>query len=201
MFSGIKNILFLGIILALMAAVAYLYVFGNSKTVEITENHQTVVEKIESIGKLELVKYQIKDVLEMTKSTYMFLPTAKVILIASGEAVGCLDLTKIKAQNVKTSGDSIEISLPAPEICYYKLDHQKTKIYDTKFTIISGQQSKLLEESYKAAEKQIEKAALESNILEQTKINAQLILKPMLEQMTKKKVFLSFDLATKIENK
>ncbi len=152
----------------------------------------SLIEKIEAVGKLELVKYQIKDVVEVTKpSGSAYIPDAKVLLIVSGEAVGCLDLTKMQASHVREGADSVVVELPAPELCYYKIDHANSKVYDTKFTLLNGEAG-LVDEAYRKAEQQIKASAESFHILEQTKINAQLVLRPMLEQLTDKKVILVF---------
>ncbi|RZK53109.1 MAG: DUF4230 domain-containing protein, partial [Pedobacter sp.] len=77
----------------LLIVAGYLFLtktFSISTSVE--NKHQLLVEKIEAIGKLELVRYQISDVLEHKAKTD-FLPEASVLLIVKAEAVGCIDLT------------------------------------------------------------------------------------------------------------
>lgn len=141
-------------------------------------NHDIVLEKIESMGKLQLVKFKFRDVLEQ-KIEYDWWPDSKAILIVSGEATGCLDLEKVKSEDIIEKGDTILIQLPEPEICVSKINHQDTRIYDTE--TYSFDQSKLIDRAFKAAESQIAKTAQKSNILEQTRRNGELILKPLFE--------------------
>ena len=156
-------------------------------------NFQTVLEEIEGLGKLELVKYNFKDVVEHTqKHGYSSVLDSKVLLIVAAEAVGCMDLTRINAEDITEIGDSIYVHLPAPELCYYKIDHQKSKVYDSE-SLPFMQDDNLVGEAFAKAEKQIEKAALESGILVQTQAMAQTMLKPFLENLTKKTVFLTFE--------
>lgn len=153
---------------------------------------QTVLEEVESLGKLELVKYNFKDVVEHTqKNGYSSMLDSKILLIVAAEAVGCIDLTRIKAEDITEIGDSIYVRLPAPELCYYKIDHQKSKVYDSE-SMPFIKDNNLIGEAYAKAEKQIEKAALESGILIQTQMMAQTMLQPLLENLTKKTVFLTF---------
>lgn len=154
---------------------------------------QTVLEEVESLGKLELVKYNFKDVVEhKQKNGYSSVLDSKVLLIVAAEAVGCMDLTRIKAEDITEVGDSIYVHLPAPELCYYKIDHQKSKVYDSE-SLPFMQDENLVGEAFAKAEKQIEKAALESGILVQTQAMAKTMLQPLLENLTKKTVFLTFD--------
>ncbi len=156
-------------------------------------NFQTVLEEVESLGKLELVKYNFKDVVEhKQKNGYSSVLDSKVLLIVAAEAVGCMDLTRIKAEDITEVGDSIYVHLPAPELCYYKIDHQKSKVYDSE-SLPFMQDENLVGEAFAKAEKQIEKAALESGILVQTQAMAKTMLQPLLENLTKKTVILTFE--------
>ncbi len=152
----------------------------------------TVIEKVEAMGKMQLVRYQISDAVEYVKpSGSRFVPDAKAMLIVTGEAIGCVDLSKVKQTDLLKTDSTLTLVLPAPELCVFKVDHKKSRVYDTKFTRITGQ-TKIVDEAFEKAESQIEKTALDNGILEETKKNAQLILKPMLEQLTGKKVAISF---------
>ncbi|WP_338812048.1 DUF4230 domain-containing protein [Bernardetia sp. Wsw4-3y2] len=156
-------------------------------------NFKTVLEEVESLGKLELVKYNFKDVVEhKQKNGYSSVLDSKVLLIVAAEAVGCMDLTRIKVEDITEVGDSIYVHLPAPELCYYKIDHQKSKVYDSE-SLPFMQDDNLVGEAFAKAEKQIEKAALESGILVQTQAMAKTMLQPLLENLTKKTVFLTFE--------
>ena len=64
------------------------------------------------MGKLELVKYRLSDVVEHKNMT-AYLPDASVLLIIKADAVGCIDLGKLKAEDVKVMDDSVTISLLA----------------------------------------------------------------------------------------
>lgn len=156
-------------------------------------NFQTVLEEVESLGKLELVKYNFKDVVEHTqKNGYSSVLDSKVLLIVAAEAVGCMDLTRIKKEDIREVGDSLYVHLPAPELCYYKIDHQKSKVYDSE-SLPFIKDENLVGEAFAKAEKQIEKAALESGILIQTQAMAQTMLKPLLENLTQKTIILTFE--------
>ncbi|MGB7528108.1 DUF4230 domain-containing protein [Sphingobacterium cellulitidis] len=152
-------------------------------------NHQILVEKIESMGKLELVKYRFSDVVEHKNMT-AYLPDASVLLIIKADAVGCIDLAKLKAEDVKVIDDSVNISLPKPEICYVKIDHKASKVYDTKMAFF--REATLVDEAFKAAEEEITNQVKKSDILEQTKNNATHVLRPLLEGLGYKKINLTF---------
>jgi hypothetical protein len=150
--------------------------------------HQMIIEKIVPIGKLELCKFYIKDVMEHEEiNEWYFDP--KVILIVSGEAVGCIDLTKIDSSSITISDNLITVTLPKAELCYFKINHQDSKIYDIQNAYFIDDKP-IIDKAYKQAEIAIQQGALKMGILDQTKKNAELILKPFLEQVSGKKVLI-----------
>jgi hypothetical protein len=152
-----------------------------------------IIEKIEAVGKLELVKYKLKDVVEITKpSGSPFIPDARVLLVVAGEAAGCLDLTKMTAARLREGTDTLVLQLPAPELCYYKINHADSRVYNTQFTLINGEAG-LVDEAYRRAEEQVRQSAEAYQLLEQTKLNAQHVLLPLLRQLTTKHLVLQFD--------
>jgi hypothetical protein len=162
--------------------------FLKSRT-EVTED--VMIEKISNIGKLELVKYSMKDVIEK-KITRSLLPDKRILFVAAGEVTGCIDLTKVKKTDIKSSADSVEIYLPQPEICYTKLDHQRSKVYDLSGVFLPADRQEMIEDIYKLAEQRILQNARDQNILGKTKENAQLIFKPLLENISGRKVVILF---------
>jgi hypothetical protein len=155
-------------------------------------NHNMVIEKIEAMGKLELVRFYIKDIVENTRELNWW-PDQKVILMVSGEVVGCIDLTKIDSTKISIATDKVFIKLPAPEVCYYKINHQESKVYNLESKLLYYDDAKLIDKAYAQAEKQLLNAATKMKILDQTKANAQSILKPLLEDIAGKPVVISFE--------
>jgi hypothetical protein len=165
--------------------------FSFFKDASTETTHMMVLEKISTLGKLELAKYTFKDIVEQ-KIIQDFLPDPKALLIVYGEAVGCIDLSQIKKEDIVFDEKNVIIHLPEPEICNYKIDHAKSKIFQTEYAFMN--EALLLDEAYKKAEVQILETAKESGILDQTKKNAELVLKPILAEITQKNVVLQFDL-------
>lgn len=160
----------------------------------VTVTHNTVLTKIEDLGRLELVRYRFKDIVEYKRSTYRFLPDAKVALIVAGDAVGCLDLRKVREQDVVFEGDSVvRVALPAAELCTWQIDHSQSRVYGVENGFFKD--AELVDEGYKYAEANVRRAALNSGILAQTEQNAQRILQPMLETITGRRVVLTQQMA------
>jgi len=158
--------------------------------------HTIVLQEISSMGKLEVVKYNFKDVVEQ-EIVKMWLPNAKAILIVQGEAIGCVDLAKVSMEDITSDDETLVVNMPEPELCVFKIDHSKSKVYNTEYAFTD--EARLVQEAYKQAEKQIQKSALDMGILEQTEVNARKILTPMLEKASGKKVVIKFPLNAKVE--
>ncbi len=176
--------------LIIMALIVWIAIpTKSSEKPALTIKRSAILREVEAMGKLELVKYNFKEITELTELSEEFLtifklgPDSKIALISMGEAVGCLDLSMMNAEDVVLEGDTLYIQLPHPEICYYKLDMEKTEIYSLQTNPLKDEGA-FVQRAYRQAEREIKEAALASGILDQTRNNAIIILKPMLERMS-----------------
>lgn len=150
-----------------------------------------VLKEVTALGKLELVRYTFKDIVEHEQSNpFIFLPNANAVLIVEGEATGCIDLTKILPADITTDGDSVTVRLPKPELCGWKINHDRSRVYDTRFAFLDDAQ--LVSDAYRQAERQIRQSALNGGILEQTRQNADRMLRPLLARIAGRRVGLVF---------
>jgi hypothetical protein len=158
---------------------------------EVTED--VMVEKITSMGKLELVKYSMKDVLEK-KQIHAILPDERVLFVAVGEVTACIDLSKVARKDIiqDAAQKTVTVMLPQPEICYAKLDHQRSKVYDVSGVILPSTTQTMVEDIYKLAEKRLLDNAQQMDITGKARQNAQVIFKPLLEGVSGKTVVLKF---------
>ena len=189
---------------ALSALLVYLVLLPKGTESEQRErmvtNH-SILKEMESLGKLELVKYNFKEITELTdiSETYFNLfklgPDQKIALISEGEAVGCIDLTLLGESDISNLSDTLYLRLPRPEICYYKLDLDNTRIYSLQTNYFEDD-AEFIQEAYKQAEEEIRSAALRSGIIDQTRSNAELVLRPMLERLSGKVVIIQHGLDT-----
>ena len=174
-------------------------------------NSTVIIEKIEDLGNLELVRYNFKEIYDYRAiskgklngttlfNIYDFQPDLKVILIAGGEAVGCIDLRNIDLDDIQLTDDTLYFRFPKPELCYYKLDMEKTRLYAFEQSgfwnrLFSDdiEAGEAIENAYREAEKQIKISALENGILNQTSEQGELILRPLLEKISGKTVVFTF---------
>lgn len=171
-----------------------MYLFSQKKTSSVQISHNMVLQKIESLGNLEVTRYNIQDMMEY-KKIRRWLPNAKTALVVSGEVICCIDLTKLQPEDIKVSDKTIQIQLPSPEICHVKIDHSKSRIYDMEFGL--WESTKIVDEAYTFAEKQLNEKAKELDMLSLSRDNAVNLLRPILEAMGFDEVVISFKPQTK----
>ncbi len=152
-------------------------------TVAIDTSHPSVVERVQAMSKLETVHYQIEKVISGTSSGPLPAPLTgdKILLVAHGEVVGGIDLSKVKTADVDEVGTAVTLTLPPPEILYSKLDNDKTYVYDRQTGIFNKPDPNLESQIRASAEQQIVQAATEDGILTQATQNAEQTLRTMLE--------------------
>lgn len=194
------------LLVIILSIVVYDFFKSSRQTEEppITYYQDIVLQKIEDMGKLELVKYQFKEITELKKLSKKYFqifqlgPDSKIALITTGEAVGCIDMNKITREDIFIDDDAVIVTLPKPELCYYKVDLNKSRIYSLETNPLIDEKE-FIQEAYRAAEKQIRQAALDQGILFQTEENAEKVLRPIFEELSQKKVYFKYTQEEKIE--
>ena len=159
-----------------------------------TVNHEAVVERIRLMGKVQLVQFNIRDVVEYKVERNMFLPDSKVLMIVAGEMGACIDLQKIKDGDVRRGETKTVIVLPAPEICYVKVNHERSHIYDKKSWMFLDDDAELLDKSYKEAERFLNRPDVQEPALTDARKNAATILAPVFEKIAGQPVEITFGL-------
>ncbi len=185
----LRLLTYLVVILGSGVAGIYLYKSITDKPI-IKSEHQLTVEKIEKMGKLELVRITIKDVQEQTIPRPMPLPDAKALLIVVGEVSAGIDLKKVTMADIVDSETQITVTLPKPQMLMARIDHSKSKIYDVKGGLWNTVE--LLDDAYKAAEVKIRQAAAETGYVEICKKNARELLTPLFGELARKKIVIEF---------
>jgi hypothetical protein len=161
-----------------------------SMTEKYQSEHLLSVDKIEKMGKLELVKVNIKDVLEQTNERPFYLPNAKAVLIIAGEVIAGIDLEKVQKEDIADSGTLVTITLPKPEILMSKVNHEKSKIYNIEWGGFST--ANLVDEAYKTAETKIIEEARNTGYEEMCKNNAKALLTPIFREISGKEITILF---------
>jgi hypothetical protein len=159
-------------------------------------NQQLVLKKIEEVGNLELVKFNFNDIVEESVVRKIFdidnlAPDSRVLVIINGEATACINLMEVTKNDIKFEDDNINLTLPEPTICYTKINHDRSKIYDENF-VARIFNPELIDKAYKDGEIKIKDEAIKLGIIDQAKINAKKLLGALLSGITKKNIIINF---------
>jgi Protein of unknown function (DUF4230) len=159
-------------------------------------NQQLVLKKIEEVGNLELVKFNFNDIVEESVVRKIFdidnlAPDSRVLVIINGEATACINLKEVTKDDIKLEDDNINLILPEPTICYTKINHDRSKIYDENF-VARIFNPELIDKAYRDGEIKIKDEAISLGIIDQAKINAIKLLRALLKGITKKNIIIAF---------
>lgn len=147
------------------------------------------IRQIQALNRLETQQYAIERVVEASIERGNFLDTflgERLLLIASGDVVAGVDLSKLTDSdvNISADGSSITLRLPPSEVFSARLDNDRTHVYDRQtgiVTQISGGQDPTLEtQARQAAEREIFDAACEDGVMQKAADEAQRSLEAFL---------------------
>lgn len=136
----------------------------------ISIDRPAIIQQIQSLNRLETTSASIEKVITAEQggsAFYNFFAGDKLLLVAHGDVIAGLDLSKMKAEDVQVSedGKSATVNLPPPEILVSRLDNEKTHVYDRDTGIFTQGNPGLETEARRVAEQQILQAACEDGIL------------------------------------
>ena len=136
----------------------------------ISVDRPAIIQQIKSLNRLETTSASIEKVITAEQggsAFYNFFAGDKLLLVAHGDVIAGIDLSKMKAEDVQVSedGKSATVNLPPPEILVSRLDNEKTHVYDRDTGIFTQGNPGLETEARRVAEQQILQAACEDGIL------------------------------------
>lgn len=140
------------------------------------------VTQIQALNRLETQRIVMERVIETGSQRGDMLDALlgeRLLLIASGQVVAGVDLSRIRANDIiiSSDGDTISVRLPPTEIFVAALDSQRTRVYDRDTKILTqltnGQDPTLETQARQAAESEILNAACEIGIMQRSADEAQ----------------------------
>ena len=184
----------LGIVLAIVAIGASLWAFAGAGLFElgrmlrggevhVSVNQPTVIRQVRALQRLETVSYTTDKILSGERENPVlpnFLAGDRLLLIAHGEVIAGMDLSKLQPNDVEVHGSSIAVRLPQAEIFSARLDNAKTRVYSRDTGLFSSPDPYLEGEVRAEAERQIQAAALDDGILKTAQANARQTINSML---------------------
>ena len=137
-----------------------------------------VVERIQSLNRLETVVYSLDTIVENSKSSPVFpdiLAGDKILLVVHGQSVAGIDLARLRPEDVRIDGPrgrSIHINLPASEIFTTVIDNTKTRVYARSTGVLVPADQNLESDARAKAQQQLQAAAVSDGILDAARRNA-----------------------------
>lgn len=128
----------------------------------------TIVREVRNLSRLETVVYTVEKVItaESGQGALAFLFGDKLLLVAHGQVIAGVDLSKVREGDIAvTPDDQVVLTLPPAEVFVVRLDSEKTFVYDRE-TGLFGMKPDLETAARQAAEQEILRAALADGILE-----------------------------------
>jgi hypothetical protein len=134
----------------------------------------TIIHAIQPLARLETIQYSVEKVItgETGQGLFKTFVGDKLLFIAHGTVIAGVDLSKLTLDHIQERDGGLVLSLPEPEIFIASLDNDQSYIYDRQTGIFTKGNSQLETEVRRAAEKEIEAAALQDGILKLAKLNA-----------------------------
>ena len=145
-----------------------------------------VVERIQSLNRLETVVYSLDSVVEGDKSSPVFpdiLAGDKILLVVHGQSIAGIDLAKLKPEDVHIDGAdqrSIKVNLPPSEIFVTTLDNAHTRVYSRITGLLVPADQNLESDTRTKAQQQLQEAALSDGILDAARKNARATISALL---------------------
>lgn len=153
------------------------------------------VALLQEIDELATTEYTITKVVKASDDKTWFKPGDRKILITSEAVIKAgVDMKDITGKDIRRSGKTITIHLPPPRILSVNIPPEKIKVEFEKVTMFRDPfTSKERNDLMIQAEQQIRNSGTELGIIEQAKVNTQLLLSRVLRQAGFEKVILSYD--------
>jgi hypothetical protein len=147
---------------------------------------QTVIKQMRELNRLETASFTIEKVIDAGTSGnafQQFLYGDRILLIAHGEVIAGVDLSKLTDQDISINGSTITVTLPSPQILEVSLDNDQTRVYDRTQGILTHGNKDLESNARSVATQTIQDAACKGGILIQAGDNAKKQLSAFLKAL------------------
>ena len=145
-----------------------------------------VVERIQSLNRLETVVYSLDSVVEGARTNPLLpdiLAGDKLLMVVHGQSIAGIDLAKLKPEDVRIEGPdqrSIRVNLPPSEIFMTTLENSKTRVYARTTGLLVPADQNLESDTRTKAQQQLQEAALSDGILDAARKNARATIAALL---------------------
>jgi hypothetical protein len=135
----------------------------------------TIVHGVRALSRLETIQYTVEKVItaESGQGVFGFLFGDRLVLVAHGVVIAGVDMGKLMPEDLKIENNVLYVRMPDPEIFVATLDNSKSYVYNRDTGALTHGDVNLETTARRAAEDEIQKAAIEDGILTQARQNAE----------------------------
>ena len=134
-----------------------------------------VINQIRPLGQLHTASYFLSTVVDTQMQIGALNQTQRVLLVACGKVDAGIDLSKLQPNDILTSGDKVTIRLPEAEIFTSQVfdDRSCTYVVLREEGILLPPNTQLETAAREAAVANFKETALQNDILQQARVNAE----------------------------
>lgn len=152
-----------------------------------TPTPRVTLDEVTALGRLETVDYAMQVVVDIEQDPtglwQRLFGTDRLLLIAGGEAIAGFDLTKLSENDIDVDGESVVLTLPAPEVFSMRLDNKETYVLRRDSGLLSPFDVDLEGEARIQAEEEMLAWAMRHDILTKAEENGKLYLASFLANL------------------
>lgn len=119
------------------------------------ERQDILIQQIAALGQLELLQYQVRDVLRKEWTYTIPFARSRLLLVVAGEARLCMDFARVRVVESDWDARRLHLRLPSPEVCVVRIDPARSEVYDADFSVIewwTGSEAERVREALTAAQ-------------------------------------------------
>ncbi len=168
MFKITRSIFTIILLVAILILLARLIQWTAQPKTTVDLSQSSVVLHIKQLNRLETASFTIEKIIQAGTNGNAFqtiLFGDKILLIAHAEIIAGFDLSQLSNESVLVDGNTLNITLPAPQILFTRLDNTQTKVYDRKLGLLTSGNKDLESTARLHAEQSIREAACAQGIL------------------------------------
>jgi len=138
----------------------------------------TIIHEVRSLARLETIKFSVEKIItaETRQGAFEFFLGDELIFVAHGEVIAGVDLDKLGSEDLEIRNGVLYVRLPESEVFATILDNEQSYVYDRDKGLFTKGDVNLETEARRAAEREIYESALEDDILDLAKLNAESFL-------------------------
>ena len=161
-------------------------------------NPITIIRDVRSLARLETIQYTIEKVItaETNQGAFSVLFGDRLVFVAHGRVIAGVDMAKLGPDDLTVQDNVLFVRLPEPEVFISALDNEKSYVYDRDTGLLTKGDINLESTARRAAEYEIEKAAIEDGILNLARQNAESYLGNLLRDLGYPEVIFVYETST-----